>query len=170
MDYEVAPHSGFYFTDDEMYSGADEQLEKITKTGRFKPDKGFMSAGEKSAPRTRQSSFRKKCLKKLIQASRKTKGQPSKSDGTAPMRVKNAREVPEYEIVATDFTGSVDITKGTFTIAFMPIGEPVYCHLCAKRGVRVCQSLASRVIESVGNGDLPCVTVVVRKVKWEGRG
>ncbi|GKF85701.1 hypothetical protein Tco_0253528, partial [Tanacetum coccineum] len=38
---------------------------------------------------------------------------------TAPMRVKNAREVPEYEIVATDFTGSVDITKGTFTIAFM---------------------------------------------------
>ncbi|GJS57909.1 integrin-linked protein kinase 1-like protein [Tanacetum coccineum] len=37
----------------------------------------------------------------------------------APMHVKNAREVPEYEIAATelDFTGSVDITKGTFTIA-----------------------------------------------------
>nr|GEX02949.1 hypothetical protein LSAT_4X182480 [Tanacetum cinerariifolium] len=31
----------------------------------------------------------------------------------APMHIKNAREVPEYEIVATelDFTGSVDITK-----------------------------------------------------------
>lgn len=37
----------------------------------------------------------------------------------APMHVKNAREVPEYEIAATelDFTDSVDITKGTFTIA-----------------------------------------------------
>lgn len=37
----------------------------------------------------------------------------------APMHVKNAREVPEYEIAATelDFTGSVNIDKGTFTIA-----------------------------------------------------
>ncbi|KAF5810804.1 putative protein kinase TKL-Pl-5 family [Helianthus annuus] len=37
----------------------------------------------------------------------------------APMHVKNAREVPEYEIDAKelDFTDSVDITKGTFTIA-----------------------------------------------------
>ncbi|KAK1420383.1 hypothetical protein QVD17_21930 [Tagetes erecta] len=37
----------------------------------------------------------------------------------APMHVKNAREVPEYEIDAKelDFTESVDITKGTFTIA-----------------------------------------------------
>ncbi|XP_076885351.1 serine/threonine-protein kinase 12-like [Bidens hawaiensis] len=37
----------------------------------------------------------------------------------APMHVKNAREVPEYEIDAKelDFTNSVDITKGTFTIA-----------------------------------------------------
>ncbi|XP_024992598.1 integrin-linked protein kinase 1-like isoform X2 [Cynara cardunculus var. scolymus] len=37
----------------------------------------------------------------------------------APMHVKNAREVPEYEIAAEelDFTDSVDITKGTFTIA-----------------------------------------------------
>nr|XP_043622147.1 integrin-linked protein kinase 1-like [Erigeron canadensis] len=37
----------------------------------------------------------------------------------APMHVKDAREVPEYEITATelDFTDSVDITKGTFTIA-----------------------------------------------------
>ncbi|CAI9292878.1 unnamed protein product [Lactuca saligna] len=37
----------------------------------------------------------------------------------APMHVKNAREVPEYEINAKelDFTDSVNITKGTFTIA-----------------------------------------------------
>ncbi|KAL8236079.1 hypothetical protein R6Q59_017160 [Mikania micrantha] len=37
----------------------------------------------------------------------------------APMHVKNAREVPEYEIDAEelDFTESVEITKGTFTIA-----------------------------------------------------
>ncbi|MFS7939066.1 putative SKI-interacting protein, SKIP [Helianthus anomalus] len=34
-----------------MYSGADEQLEKIRNTDRFKPDKGFTGAGEKSAPR-----------------------------------------------------------------------------------------------------------------------
>ncbi|KAJ0724091.1 putative SKI-interacting protein, SKIP [Helianthus annuus] len=37
--------------DDEMYGGADEQLEKIRKTDRFKPDKGFTGAGEKSGPR-----------------------------------------------------------------------------------------------------------------------
>ncbi|MFS7930819.1 hypothetical protein Hanom_Chr04g00348731 [Helianthus anomalus] len=37
----------------------------------------------------------------------------------APMHVKNAREVPEYEIDAKelDFTDNVDITKGIFTIA-----------------------------------------------------
>ncbi|XP_044497127.1 integrin-linked protein kinase 1 isoform X2 [Mangifera indica] len=37
----------------------------------------------------------------------------------APMHVKHAREVPEYEIDALelDFTNSVDITKGTFRIA-----------------------------------------------------
>lgn len=37
----------------------------------------------------------------------------------APMHVKNAREVPEYEIdpKELDFTNSVDITKGTFCIA-----------------------------------------------------
>ncbi|KAK1424855.1 hypothetical protein QVD17_20195 [Tagetes erecta] len=37
----------------------------------------------------------------------------------APMHVKNAREIPEYEIDAKelDFTNSVDITKGTFAKA-----------------------------------------------------
>ncbi|KAI3764856.1 hypothetical protein L2E82_14873 [Cichorium intybus] len=37
----------------------------------------------------------------------------------APMHVKNAREIPEYEIDANelDFTNSVDISKGTFAIA-----------------------------------------------------
>ncbi|XP_071736130.1 serine/threonine-protein kinase 12-like [Rutidosis leptorrhynchoides] len=37
----------------------------------------------------------------------------------APMHVKNAREIPEYEIDAKelDFTNSIDITKGTFTMA-----------------------------------------------------
>ncbi|KAK2994572.1 hypothetical protein RJ640_012739 [Escallonia rubra] len=37
----------------------------------------------------------------------------------APMHVKNAREVPEYEIDSKelDFTNSVEITKGTFRIA-----------------------------------------------------
>lgn len=37
----------------------------------------------------------------------------------APMHVKNAREVPEYEIdpKELDFTNSVELTKGTFRIA-----------------------------------------------------
>lgn len=37
----------------------------------------------------------------------------------APMHVNNVREIPEYEINANelDFTNSVDITKGTFTMA-----------------------------------------------------
>lgn len=45
--------------DDEMYGGAEEQLEKIRKTDRFKPDKGFTSTGEKSAPRTGPVEFEK---------------------------------------------------------------------------------------------------------------
>ncbi|XP_057471700.1 integrin-linked protein kinase 1-like isoform X2 [Actinidia eriantha] len=38
----------------------------------------------------------------------------------APMHVKNARQVPEYEIdpKELDFTNSVQITKGTFSLAF----------------------------------------------------
>lgn len=45
--------------DDEMYGGADEQLEKIRKTERFKPDKGFTGAGEKSGPRGGPVEFEK---------------------------------------------------------------------------------------------------------------
>ncbi|KAF5800783.1 putative SKI-interacting protein, SKIP [Helianthus annuus] len=37
--------------DDEMYGGANEPLEKIRKTDRFKPDKEFTGAGERSGPR-----------------------------------------------------------------------------------------------------------------------
>ena len=37
--------------DAEIYGGADEQLEKIMKTDRFKPDKGFAGASETAAPR-----------------------------------------------------------------------------------------------------------------------
>ncbi|KAK9136007.1 LOW QUALITY PROTEIN: hypothetical protein Syun_015337 [Stephania yunnanensis] len=38
-------------TDGEMYGDADEQLDKIMKTERFKPDKGFTGAPERAAPR-----------------------------------------------------------------------------------------------------------------------
>ncbi|KAG6385282.1 hypothetical protein SASPL_154114 [Salvia splendens] len=40
-------------------------------------------------------------------------------DLMAPMHVENAREVPEYEINSNelDFTGSIEITKGTYRIA-----------------------------------------------------
>ncbi|KAK9109188.1 hypothetical protein Sjap_017248 [Stephania japonica] len=37
--------------DSEMYGNADEQLDKIMKTERFKPDKGFTGAPERAAPR-----------------------------------------------------------------------------------------------------------------------
>nr|XP_043637251.1 SNW/SKI-interacting protein A-like [Erigeron canadensis]XP_043637252.1 SNW/SKI-interacting protein A-like [Erigeron canadensis] len=45
--------------DDEMYGGADEQLEKIRKTDRFKPDKGFSGAGETSGSRSGPVEFEK---------------------------------------------------------------------------------------------------------------
>ncbi|KAF3441876.1 hypothetical protein FNV43_RR15791 [Rhamnella rubrinervis] len=43
--------------DNEMYGGADEQMEKIMKTERFKPDKGFTGTAEKAAPRDRPVEF-----------------------------------------------------------------------------------------------------------------
>uniref|UniRef100_A0A368UJA8 SKI-interacting protein SKIP SNW domain-containing protein n=1 Tax=Glycine max TaxID=3847 RepID=A0A368UJA8_SOYBN len=43
--------------DDETYGGADEQLEKIMKTDRFKPDKGFSGASERAGPRDRPVEF-----------------------------------------------------------------------------------------------------------------
>ncbi|ESW24976.1 hypothetical protein PHAVU_004G176500 [Phaseolus vulgaris] len=43
--------------DDETYGGADEQLEKIMKTDRFKPDKGFSGASERTGPRDRPVEF-----------------------------------------------------------------------------------------------------------------
>ncbi|KAI3514740.1 hypothetical protein L1887_13405 [Cichorium endivia] len=43
--------------DDEMYGGADEQIEKIRKTERFKPDKAFTGANEKTGPWDRPVEF-----------------------------------------------------------------------------------------------------------------
>ncbi|XP_021715065.1 SNW/SKI-interacting protein-like [Chenopodium quinoa] len=43
--------------DNEMYGGADEQLEKIRNTERFKPDKGFTGTAEKSGERERPVEF-----------------------------------------------------------------------------------------------------------------
>ncbi|KAL5978168.1 hypothetical protein ACLOJK_029285 [Asimina triloba] len=45
--------------DAEMYGGADEQLEKVMKTDRFKPDKGFSGASERAGPRDRPVEFDK---------------------------------------------------------------------------------------------------------------
>ncbi|XP_071686160.1 SNW/SKI-interacting protein A-like [Rutidosis leptorrhynchoides] len=45
--------------DDEMYGGAEEHLEKIRKTERFKPDKGVFGAGEKGGPRGGPVEFEK---------------------------------------------------------------------------------------------------------------
>lgn len=45
--------------DDEMYDGADEQLQKIRKTDQFKPHKGFTDVGEKTGRRGRPVEFEK---------------------------------------------------------------------------------------------------------------
>ncbi|KAL1535905.1 SNW/SKI-interacting protein A-like [Salvia divinorum] len=43
--------------DDEMYGGADEQLDKIKKTERFKVDRAFTGTSERSGPRDRPVEF-----------------------------------------------------------------------------------------------------------------
>ncbi|XP_057953668.1 SNW/SKI-interacting protein A-like [Malania oleifera] len=45
--------------DEDMHVGADEQLDKILKTDRFKPDKGFAGASERAGPRDRPVEFEK---------------------------------------------------------------------------------------------------------------
>ncbi|XP_010254001.1 PREDICTED: SNW/SKI-interacting protein-like [Nelumbo nucifera] len=45
--------------DADMYGGADEQLEKIMKTDRFKPDRAFTGAPESAAPRSGAVEFEK---------------------------------------------------------------------------------------------------------------
>ncbi|EEF31786.1 nuclear protein skip, putative [Ricinus communis] len=45
--------------DSDMYGGADEQLDKIMKTDRFKPDKAFAGTSEKAGPRDRPVEFEK---------------------------------------------------------------------------------------------------------------
>ncbi|KAL5976799.1 hypothetical protein ACLOJK_021133 [Asimina triloba] len=45
--------------DAEMYGGADEQLEKVLKNDRFKPDKGFLGTSERAGPRDRPVEFDK---------------------------------------------------------------------------------------------------------------
>ncbi|GMQ06398.1 hypothetical protein CsSME_00051012 [Camellia sinensis var. sinensis] len=46
--------------DGDMYGGANEQLEKIMKTDRFKPGKAFVGTFEKTDPRDRPVELRKK--------------------------------------------------------------------------------------------------------------
>ncbi|KAL7107694.1 hypothetical protein ACP275_06G070500 [Erythranthe tilingii] len=45
--------------DDEMYGGADEQLDKLMKTDRFKADRSFAGTSEKTGPRERPVEFEK---------------------------------------------------------------------------------------------------------------
>ncbi|XP_052143944.1 SNW/SKI-interacting protein A [Oryza glaberrima] len=45
--------------DSDVYGDADEQLEKVMKTDRFKPDKGFSGASERSGKRDRPVEFDK---------------------------------------------------------------------------------------------------------------
>ncbi|KAG9446086.1 hypothetical protein H6P81_012214 [Aristolochia fimbriata] len=66
--------------DTEMYGGADEQLEKVLKTDRFKPDKGFAGAAERTGPRDRPVDFEKEveepdpfCLDQFLTEAKKGK-------------------------------------------------------------------------------------------------
>ncbi|KAM0950896.1 putative SKI-interacting protein, SKIP [Dioscorea sansibarensis] len=45
--------------DSDMYGGADEQLEKVLKTDRFKPDKAFTGTSERASKRDRPVEFDK---------------------------------------------------------------------------------------------------------------
>ncbi|CAA3008246.1 SNW SKI-interacting -like [Olea europaea subsp. europaea] len=45
--------------DDEMYGGAEEQLDKLMKTDRFKPDKAFTGTSERTGQRDRPVEFEK---------------------------------------------------------------------------------------------------------------
>lgn len=45
--------------DNEMYGGADEQLDKVLKTDRFRADKGFAGATGREGPRDRPVEFEK---------------------------------------------------------------------------------------------------------------
>ncbi|XP_065852312.1 SNW/SKI-interacting protein A [Euphorbia lathyris] len=45
--------------DTDTYGGADEQLDKIMKTDRFKPDKAFAGTSDKAGPRDRPVEFEK---------------------------------------------------------------------------------------------------------------
>ncbi|GAV89766.1 SKIP_SNW domain-containing protein [Cephalotus follicularis] len=45
--------------DSDVYGGADEQLDKIMKTDRFKPDKAFAGTSEKAGPRDKPVEFEK---------------------------------------------------------------------------------------------------------------
>jgi SNW domain-containing protein 1 len=42
-----------------MYGGADEQIDKIMKTERFKPDKEFAGTSQRTGPRDRPVEFEK---------------------------------------------------------------------------------------------------------------
>ena len=44
-----------------MYGGADEQLDKIMKTERFKPDMAFAGTPAKSGPQDRPDEFESDC-------------------------------------------------------------------------------------------------------------
>eukprot|EP00249_Psilotum_nudum_P018754 c26948_g1_i1 orf=153-1952(+) len=45
--------------DSEMYGGAEDQLDKVLKTDRFRADKGFAGATERTAPRDKPVEFEK---------------------------------------------------------------------------------------------------------------
>ncbi|XP_047330288.1 SNW/SKI-interacting protein A [Impatiens glandulifera] len=48
--------------DNETYGGSDEQLDKIMKTERFKPDKAFVGTSDKNGPRDRPVEFEKEAV------------------------------------------------------------------------------------------------------------
>lgn len=103
--------------DSDMYGGADEQLEKITKTERFKPDKAFTGASERPSKRDRPVEFDKAeesdpfGLDVFLTEVKKGKKAMDKIGGSGTMRASGGSSRDDYDRGGSGRT-RVDFEKG----------------------------------------------------------
>ncbi|KAI4347074.1 hypothetical protein L6164_007923 [Bauhinia variegata] len=90
--------------DGDAYGGADEQLEKIMKTDRFKPDKAFAGTSERTGPRDRPPEFEKEAeeadpfgLDQFLTEVKKGKKATDKIGGGGTMRASAGSTREGYE-------------------------------------------------------------------------
>ena len=91
-------------TDSDMYGGADEQLEKVMKTDRFKPDKGFTGASDRpSGKRDRPVEFDKQeendpfGLEQFLTEVKRGKKAMDKIGGGGTMKASGGSSRDDYE-------------------------------------------------------------------------